>query len=62
MHNQLGPEQIDAYQRDGFLSPRPVFAEDEVRQLRKQFEDFELRFGGIERAVSRRTDLHLLTG
>ncbi|RPG25456.1 MAG: phytanoyl-CoA dioxygenase family protein [Gammaproteobacteria bacterium TMED50] len=62
MSHQLSAEQIDTYQRDGFLSPLPVFTQDEVRQLRKQFEDFEQRFGGVERAVSRRTDLHLLTG
>ena len=61
MRDILSLEQIASYERDGFLSPIPVFPREDVRRLRDHFEAFEQRFGGIEKAVGRRTDLHLLT-
>jgi len=57
---QLTENQISDYQRDGFLSPIQVFNEQEVTSLRLHFENFENHFGGIDKAASFRTDLHLL--
>lgn len=58
---QLTQPQIEAYERDGFISPLKVFSSAEIRELRSRFEAFEDRFGGSDKAVSHRTDLHLLT-
>ncbi len=60
MNYQLTENQIADYQRDGFLSPIQVFDEQEVTSLKLHFENFENHFGGIDKAASFRTDLHLL--
>tara|TARA_Y100001970_G_scaffold222660_1_gene273910 strand:- start:637 stop:1446 length:810 start_codon:yes stop_codon:yes gene_type:complete len=60
LNYQLTENQIADYQRDGFLSPIQVFDEQEVTSLKLHFENFENHFGGIDKAASFRTDLHLL--
>jgi len=51
----LSDEQCQRYDRDGYLSPLPVFDAEEVRDLRARFEAFEELHGS-----TLRTDLHLL--
>ena len=60
MEYQLTENQIADYERDGFLSPIEVFNKHEITSLRTHFENFENHFGGIDKAASVRTDLHLL--
>jgi len=60
LKHQLTEDQTTAYHRNGFLSPIKVFSSREAAALRQQFEDFENHFGGIDKAASIRTDLHLL--
>ena len=55
----LTKEHIAHFGRDGFLTPVAVFDQNEVDELRRQFEAFEDRLGP-EQALARRTDLHLL--
>ena len=55
----LTKEHITHFGRDGFLTPVAVFDQNEVGELRRQFEAFEDRLGP-EQAPARRTDLHLL--
>ena len=44
MNKVLTPSQIDAYHRDGFLSPIDVFTEDEAAELRAELEAAEARW------------------
>ena len=44
MSGTLTAEQVDAYHRDGYLFPVPVFDTDEVDDLRAAFESFEDRW------------------
>ncbi len=60
MKHQLTENQTADYHRDGFLSPIEVFTKSEVASLRTNFENFENHFGGIDKAATVRTDLHLL--
>ncbi len=60
MEHQLSENQTADYRRDGFLSPIEVFTKREADTLRTHFENFENHFGGIDKAVTLRTDLHLL--
>ena len=60
MEYQLTENQIADYERDGFLSPIEVFNKHEITSLRTHFENFENHFGGIDKAASVSTDLHLL--
>ena len=54
----LDARQTAAFDRDGYLSPLPVFDAAEAAALRRKFEAFEQRAG--DAAAERRTDLHLL--
>ena len=56
----LTPEQLTFYDQQGFVSPLPVFNDDEVAELRSKFESFETLCGGKEAAAGKRTDLHLI--
>ena len=60
MKHLLTKNQNADYRRDGFLSPVKVFSKSEAATLRSKFENFENYFGGIDKAESFRTDLHLL--
>ena len=60
MEHQLTKIQTADYLRDGFLSPIKVFTQREAASLRTNFENFEKHFGGIDKAATVRTDLHLL--
>ncbi len=55
----LSAEAVQAFHRDGFLSPIPVFSPDEARALRAALEQAENEAG--PRADALRIDLHLLT-
>ena len=57
---QLSEKQLEDYHKDGYLSPLSVYDQSETKKLRQEFEQFEKRFGGIEKAVAFRADLHLL--
>ena len=57
---QLSEKQLEDYQKDGYLSPLTAYDQSETKKLRQEFEEFEKRFGGIEKAVAFRADLHLL--
>ncbi len=59
MSRQLSAGQIEQFERDGFLSPIPVFDRAETQRLRAEFEGFERRVGP-EAALAGRTNLHLL--
>jgi len=41
MPHRLTPTQIDAYERDGFVSPIDVLTPEEVRSCRAELEDWE---------------------
>ena len=60
MELQLTENQTADYNRDGFLSPLKVFSKSEASSLRTNFENFENHFGGTDKAITVRTDLHLL--
>lgn len=55
----LTQDEIDRFNRDGFLSPIRAFDEAEAAALRAELETFEARFSP-EEAKFRRGDLHLL--
>ena len=57
---QLSEKQLEDYQKDGYLSPLTAYDQSETKKLRQEVEVFEKRFGGIEKAVAFRADLHLL--
>lgn len=59
MSTPLGPDAVERFHRDGFLSPIPVFSPDEARTLRDALEKAEADAG--PRANELRVDLHLLT-
>ena len=44
MGKRLSQEQIDSYERDGFLSPVDIFTADQAADLRARFEDAEKRW------------------
>jgi ectoine hydroxylase-related dioxygenase (phytanoyl-CoA dioxygenase family) len=41
MPRHLTPDQVDAYERDGFVFPIDVLTPDEVRSLRSELQDWE---------------------
>ena len=53
----LTAEEVAAYQRDGFLTPRRVLSTDEARHYRDELEKLER---SRDDAVALRTDLHVL--
>ncbi|MEL6478467.1 MAG: phytanoyl-CoA dioxygenase family protein [Pseudomonadota bacterium] len=63
MSGSLTPDQIDAYRRDGFLCPLPVFDAEETQGHRAVFEGLETRFADtLPRPVSDycRTNSHIV--
>lgn len=59
MGHALSSDEVEQFERDGFLSPIAVFHADEVATLRSAFESFE-RSVGPEQAMAKRTNLHVL--
>ncbi len=53
----LTPEQVERFERDGFLAPIPVLAEAEVARYRNLFDELEARLGR-ETASNSLTDYH----
>lgn len=58
MQTHLSQNEIDTFWEQGFVSPRRVFSDSEVGELRREFEDFEAR-QGTEQAFRTRSDMHL---
>ncbi len=53
----LTPEQVERFERDGFLAPIPVLAEAEAAGYRNLFDELEARLGR-EAASNSLTDYH----
>ena len=56
----LSHAQVESYHANGFLFPLPVFADDEVKNLRAKFEALAAREGGsLSRSTNTRSHLLL---
>jgi len=59
MPKRLDPEQISAFQRDGFVAPIAVLSQQETAEYRRRFEDYERSHDGWY-VLSRGQKIHLL--
>ena len=59
MSVKLTPQQIDQYQREGYVTPLRILSEDEAGGLRKRLETEEARQGG-KLQPAQRSKAHLL--
>src|SRR5262245_66293940 len=63
MPKKLSPAQVDAYARDGFLSPNTALTRDEASDCLGKLEAFEATMGGpltSERIARYRSRTHVL--
>ena len=58
MQTHLTQKEINTFWEQGFVTPKRVFSDSEVSELRREFEDFESHQGG-EQAFRTRSDMHL---
>ena len=59
MPKRLDPQQVAAFQRDGFVSPIRVLSEDQAAAYRRRFEDYERAHDGWY-TLSKGQKIHLL--
>ena len=59
MPKALGPDQVDAFRRDGFVAPVPALSPEQAAAYRRRFEDYERANDGWY-ALSKGQKIHLL--
>ncbi len=57
MAKGLGAAARAAYERDGYLAPIPILSEGEAGELRRRFEDMEVRYPDADRKLYSRPHL-----